>query len=257
MTMPSDVLSSLYLGEHQAETFAAAHDSTRPIRGKSGISTSPSTQRTPQFSGTDSDDTCRHGHRRFVPSVVFRVSLEQWRLSKRWSIGFLERVLVRVLPHAEMLKFLVVGGIAFIVTTVLFFSIKWTVLPQHPVTANILAVLIATVLSHVPQPRMVVCSARWSTAPSRGRSVLHRRGYRFGHQPGTSLDLQVRVPPASTRGVGVDGELRGLHQRIDHRDPAGDGLPLVGHASVCARWASSGSSNAFSSERSSNDHAPI
>ncbi|MER2086224.1 GtrA family protein [Rhodococcus sp. (in: high G+C Gram-positive bacteria)] len=83
-----------------------------------------------------------------------------------------ERVLVRVLPHAEMLKFLVVGGIAFIVTTVLFFGIKWTVLPQHPVTANILAVLIATVLSYV-------LNREWSFAQRGGRQRHHEAALFF------------------------------------------------------------------------------
>lgn len=83
-----------------------------------------------------------------------------------------EKVLVRILPHAEMLKFLVVGGIAFIVTTVLFFGIKWTVLPEHPVTANILAVLIATVLSYV-------LNREWSFSERGGRQPHHEAALFF------------------------------------------------------------------------------
>ncbi|KJF24065.1 GtrA family protein [Rhodococcus sp. ACPA4] len=83
-----------------------------------------------------------------------------------------EKILVRVLPHAEMLKFLVVGGIAFIVTTVLFFGIKWTVLPQHPVTANIIAVLVATVLSYV-------LNREWSFAERGGRQRHHEAALFF------------------------------------------------------------------------------
>ncbi|MDI9916762.1 GtrA family protein [Rhodococcus sp. IEGM 1379] len=83
-----------------------------------------------------------------------------------------EKVLVRVLPHAEMLKFLVVGGIAFVVTTILFFGIKWTVLPQHPVTANIIAVLVATVLSYV-------LNREWSFAERGGRQRHHEAALFF------------------------------------------------------------------------------
>lgn len=83
-----------------------------------------------------------------------------------------ERVLVRILPHAEMLKFLVVGGIAFIVTTVLFFGLKWTVLPEHPVTANILAILVATVVSYV-------LNREWSFAQRGGRQRHHEAALFF------------------------------------------------------------------------------
>lgn len=71
-----------------------------------------------------------------------------------------------------MLKFLVVGGIAFIVTTVLFFGIKWTVLPTHPVTANIIAVLVATVLSYV-------LNREWSFAQRGGRQRHHEAALFF------------------------------------------------------------------------------
>ncbi|RQO39874.1 hypothetical protein DBV08_32085 [Rhodococcus sp. KBW08] len=85
---------------------------------------------------------------------------------------FPDRVLVWALPHAEMLKFIVVGGIAFVVTTVLFFGIKWTVLPDNPVTANILAILVATVLSYV-------LNREWSFSQRGGRQRHHEAALFF------------------------------------------------------------------------------
>ncbi|MFD7046363.1 GtrA family protein, partial [Rhodococcus jostii] len=51
--------------------------------------------------------------------------------------------------NAELLKFLTVGSVAFVTTAVLFFGLKWTILYDKPVTANVAAVLLATVLSYV------------------------------------------------------------------------------------------------------------
>ncbi|MGW4848505.1 GtrA family protein [Nocardia brasiliensis] len=59
------------------------------------------------------------------------------------------RMLSAFVRNAELLKFLTVGAIAFVTTSVLFFGLKWTVLHGKPVTANMVAVLIATVVSYV------------------------------------------------------------------------------------------------------------
>lgn len=51
--------------------------------------------------------------------------------------------------HREFLKFATVGAITFVVDTGVFYLLKLTLLIAHPVTAKVLGVLCATVLSYV------------------------------------------------------------------------------------------------------------
>ena len=51
--------------------------------------------------------------------------------------------------HRELVKFAVVGGITYIVDITLFTALKMTVLEPKPVTAKIVAVLVATMVSYV------------------------------------------------------------------------------------------------------------
>jgi putative flippase GtrA len=51
--------------------------------------------------------------------------------------------------HRELVKFAMVGGIAYVVDITLFTLLKTTVLEPKPVTAKIIAVLIATLVSYV------------------------------------------------------------------------------------------------------------
>ena len=51
--------------------------------------------------------------------------------------------------HREFLKFGTVGAITFVVDTGVFYLLKLTLLVAHPVTAKVLGVLCATVLSYV------------------------------------------------------------------------------------------------------------
>ncbi len=51
--------------------------------------------------------------------------------------------------HRELVKFAVVGGITYIVDITLFTLLKTTVLETKPVTAKIVAVLVATIVSYV------------------------------------------------------------------------------------------------------------
>nr|WP_040744106.1 GtrA family protein [Nocardia transvalensis] len=76
------------------------------------------------------------------------------------------RLLSVFVRHAELLKFLTVGGIAFVTTSVLFFGLKWTVLHGKPLTANMLAVLLATVLSYV-------LNREWAFTARGGRERRH------------------------------------------------------------------------------------
>lgn len=54
-----------------------------------------------------------------------------------------------MLRHRELVKFAVVGGTAFLVDNTLFYGLKLTVLEPKPVTAKIIAVLVATIVSYV------------------------------------------------------------------------------------------------------------
>ncbi|KAA0023489.1 GtrA family protein [Antrihabitans cavernicola] len=80
--------------------------------------------------------------------------------------------LATLVKHAEALKFLIVGGICFVVTFVLFFGLKWTVLHDKPVTANVIAVLVATVLSYV-------LNREWSFTQRGGRQRHHEAALFF------------------------------------------------------------------------------
>ncbi|MDQ4011223.1 MAG: GtrA family protein [Actinomycetota bacterium] len=51
--------------------------------------------------------------------------------------------------HRELVKFALVGGIAYVVDITLFTLLKTTVLEPKPVTAKVVAVLIATMVSYV------------------------------------------------------------------------------------------------------------
>ena len=54
--------------------------------------------------------------------------------------------LARANPSA--LRFLVVGGIGFVITMVINYGLKLFVIPQHPVTALALGIIVATVVSY-------------------------------------------------------------------------------------------------------------
>lgn len=64
------------------------------------------------------------------------------------------RSLVRVAlclarQHRELVKFALVGGMTFVVDTVVFLVAKSTVLEPKPVTAKVVAVLVATIVGYV------------------------------------------------------------------------------------------------------------
>lgn len=51
--------------------------------------------------------------------------------------------------HRELVKFVMVGGTTWVIDTVIFLVLKSTVLEAKPVTAKVIAVVIATVTSYV------------------------------------------------------------------------------------------------------------
>ncbi|WP_326568363.1 GtrA family protein [Amycolatopsis rhabdoformis] len=68
--------------------------------------------------------------------------------------------------HRELLRFAVVGGISFLITTAITYVLKFTVLRNNPVTALIIGVLIATIFSYV-------ANREWSFRTRGGRERAH------------------------------------------------------------------------------------
>lgn len=76
------------------------------------------------------------------------------------------------LKHRELVKFALVGGTCFVIDTVLFFGIKTIVLPNNPVTAKIIATLVATIVSYV-------LNREWSFRTRGGRERHHEAALFF------------------------------------------------------------------------------
>jgi putative flippase GtrA len=83
-----------------------------------------------------------------------------------------EPVRKMVLKHREMLRFAVVGGICFLVTTAVNYTLKLTILNAHPVTALAVAVIIATIVSYV-------LNREWSFHTRGGRERHHEAALFF------------------------------------------------------------------------------
>ncbi len=78
----------------------------------------------------------------------------------------------RVLHHRELLKFAMVGGIAFVVDTAIFIGLKDTVLISKPVTAKVISALVATIVSYI-------LNREWSFRTRGGRERHHEAGLFF------------------------------------------------------------------------------
>ncbi|TNC20837.1 GtrA family protein [Amycolatopsis alkalitolerans] len=88
-------------------------------------------------------------------------------------LGVLPRpVRALLIKHRELLKFAVVGGVSFILTNVVNYTLKFTILRGNPVTALILAVLVATIVSYV-------LSREWSFRTRGGRERQHEAALFF------------------------------------------------------------------------------
>ncbi|PRX58958.1 putative flippase GtrA [Nonomuraea fuscirosea] len=76
------------------------------------------------------------------------------------------------LKHRELLKFAVVGGTTFLVDNAVFYGLKLTFLEPKPVTAKIIAVLVATIVSYV-------LNREWSFRTRGGRERRHEAALFF------------------------------------------------------------------------------
>ncbi|CCH34882.1 GtrA family protein [Actinosynnema sp. NPDC047251] len=76
------------------------------------------------------------------------------------------------LKHRELLKFAVVGGTCFVIDTAIFLVLKTTVLAEKPVTAKIVATLVATIVSYV-------LNREWSFRTRGGRERHHEAALFF------------------------------------------------------------------------------
>ncbi|GAB2752969.1 GtrA family protein [Amycolatopsis magusensis] len=94
--------------------------------------------------------------------------------------------------HRELLRFALVGGVCFVLTLAVNYTLKFTVLTAHPVTAQGIAVLVATIVSYV-------LSREWSFSTRGGRRRPHEAAL-FFLISGISLGLNA-LPLAISRYV--------------------------------------------------------
>ncbi|MGH3995230.1 MAG: GtrA family protein [Pseudonocardiaceae bacterium] len=95
-------------------------------------------------------------------------------------MSVVDAVLIRIpqpyrdiaIRHREMVKFALVGGTTYVVDIVLFTLLKTTVLEPKPVTAKIVAVLVATIVSYV-------LNREWSFRTRGGRERHHEAALFF------------------------------------------------------------------------------
>lgn len=74
--------------------------------------------------------------------------------------------------HRELIKFAAVGAVTFFIDTALFYVLKLTVLEPKPVTAKVIAVLVATIVSYV-------LNREWSFRTRGGRERHHEAALYF------------------------------------------------------------------------------
>jgi putative flippase GtrA len=77
-----------------------------------------------------------------------------------------------VFRHRELLKFAVVGGTTFVIDNGIWYGLKLTVLAAKPVTAKVIAVLIAVIVSYV-------LNREWSFRTRGGRERHHEAALFF------------------------------------------------------------------------------
>jgi putative flippase GtrA len=77
--------------------------------------------------------------------------------------GFIQPYLLR---HHELIKFAIVGGTTFVIDSVIFYTLKLTILEPKPVTAKVIAGIVAVIASYV-------LNREWSFRGRGGRERHH------------------------------------------------------------------------------------
>jgi putative flippase GtrA len=77
-----------------------------------------------------------------------------------------------LIKHRELLKFGVVGGTTFVIDNGIWYLLKLTILEDRPVTAKIIAILVATIVSYV-------LNREWSFRTRGGRERHHEAALFF------------------------------------------------------------------------------
>ncbi len=83
-----------------------------------------------------------------------------------------EPVRAVLIRHRELLKFAVVGGTTFVIDNGIWYLLKLSVLEDKPVTAKIIAIIIATIVSYV-------LNREWSFRTRGGRERHHEAALFF------------------------------------------------------------------------------
>jgi len=76
------------------------------------------------------------------------------------------------IKHRELLKFAMVGATTWVIDTAVFLALKSTVLAEKPLTAKVIAVLVATIVSYV-------LNREWSFRTRGGRERHHEAALFF------------------------------------------------------------------------------
>ncbi|MGH3491638.1 MAG: GtrA family protein [Sciscionella sp.] len=97
-----------------------------------------------------------------------------------------------LIRHRELVKFLVVGGFCYILTNVIWYGLKLTVLGSKPLTAETIGILVAMIVSYV-------LSREWSFKTRGGRERHHEAALFFLFS-GIAIGLNV-LPTAVSRYV--------------------------------------------------------
>jgi putative flippase GtrA len=77
-----------------------------------------------------------------------------------------------LLKHRELLKFAIVGATTFVIDNGIWYLLKFTVLEEKPVTAKVIAIIVATIVSYV-------LNREWSFRTRGGRERHHEAGLFF------------------------------------------------------------------------------